>query len=140
MNQKININNLTPVIATISAGKTSFLNAVYNIKFLEVSRQIGTKFVNIIRYNPKLGKTPKLYHLIVKKNSRTKDYDFFKDTNSEVIGDEKIAKKNAEINAELKKRNFLFEDIFYMTEVGEVSLIKDEEYWNNYDLVDIPGL
>ena len=140
MNQKININNLTPVIATISAGKTSFLNAVYNIKFLEVSRQIGTKFVNIIRYNPKLGKTPKFYHLIVKKNSRTKDYDFYKDTNSEVIGDEKIAKKNAEINAELKKRNFLFEDIFYMTEVGEVSLIKDEEYLNNYDLVDIPGL
>ena len=56
------------------------------------------------------------------------------------MGDEEIAKKNAEINAELKKKNFLFEDIFYMTEVGEVSLIKDQEYLNNYDLVDIPGL
>ena len=27
-----------------------------------------------------------------------------------------------------------------MTEVGEVSLIKDEEYLKNYDLVDILGL
>ena len=43
MNEKLEIKNLTPVIATISAGKTSFLNAVYNIKFLEISIQIGTK-------------------------------------------------------------------------------------------------
>ena len=139
MNEKIEIKNLTPVIATISAGKTSFLNAVYNIKFLEVSRQIGTKFVNIIRYNPNVGKVPIFYHLILKK--KYNDYDFYKDKKTEVKGSENIAKKNAEINAELKqKKNFLFEDIFYMTEVGEVSLIKDKAYLENYDLVDIPGL
>ena len=102
MNEKLEIKNLTPVIATISAGKTSFLNAVYNIKFLEVSRQIGTKFVNIIRYNPKVGKIPLFYHLIVKKNY--KDYDFYKDKKTEVKGSENIAKKNAEINAELKQK------------------------------------
>ena len=139
MLEKIEINYLTPVIATISAGKTSFLNAVYNIKFLEVSRQIGTKFVNIIRYNPKVGKEPIFYHLIVKKNHY--DYTFYKETNTEVKGSENIAKKNAEINAELKtKKQFAFEDIFYMTEVGEVSLIKDEKYLEKYELVDIPGL
>ena len=140
MSQLIELRNLTPVISTISAGKTSLLNAIYNIKFLEVSNRIGTKFVNIIRYNPKVGKVPIFYHLFVKKNSRRGDYQFFMDINSIVEGSEKIAKKNAEINAKLKEKNVPFEDIFYMTEVGEVALIKDMEYLEKYDLVDIPGL
>ena len=140
MSEKIEVRNLTPVIATISAGKTSLLNAIFNIKFLEVSSHIGTKFVNIIRYNSKRGKVPIFYHLIVKKIGNSENYDFYKDNNSVVTGSENIAKKNAEINMKLKQKNAPFEEIFYMTEVGEVSLIKDEEYLKNYDLVDIPGL
>ena len=62
MNEKMEIRNLTPVIATISAGKTSLLNAIFNIKFLEVSSHIGTKFVYIIRYNSKVGQVLIFYH------------------------------------------------------------------------------
>ena len=140
MNEKIEIRNLTTVIATISAGKTSIPNAIFNIKFLEVSSHIGTKFVYIIRYNSKVGQVLIFYHLLVKKIGKSENNDFYKDNSSVIKGSENIAKKNAEINEKLKKKNAPFEEIFYMTEVGEVSLIKDEEYLKNYDLVDIPGL
>ena len=140
MSEIIEIRNLTPVIATISAGKSSFLNALFNIDFLQVTSAIGTKYVNIIRFNPNAGKTPKFYHLIVKKEKDGKDYQFFKDKDTEIEGKENIKKKIIEINKNLSKKDALFEDIFYMVELGEVNAIKDEEYLKNYDLVDIPGL
>ena len=139
MEEKIEIGNLVPVIATISAGKTSLLNAIFNIRFLEVKSGIGTKFVNIIKYNQNIT-IPRFYHLIVKKNDTEKNYEFFRDTKSIIIGDEKIKKANMEINKKLKETSMPFEEIFYMTEVGGVSLIQDKEYLKNYSLVDIPGL
>ena len=143
MTEKIEIRKLTPVIATISAGKTSLLNAIFNIKFLEVSSGIGTKFVNIIRYNPYVGECPIFYHLILKsigKDNKSQEYNFFKDKKSLVKGSENIKKANKEINTLYKQKEPPFEEIFYMTEVGKAALIKDEEYLKNYDLVDIPGL
>ena len=139
--QKIEIKNLSPMIAMISSGKTSILKVLYDIDFLEVSAGIGTKFVNIIRYNPKVGKEPKFYHLIVKKGKNGK-YEYFKDPNfKEVIGSEDIKKKNMELNELYKsKQNVPYEDLFYMVEVGHSNLIGDEEYLKNYDLVDIPGV
>ena len=68
MEEKVEIKNLCPMIAMISAGKTSLLRVIYDIDFLEVSAGIGTQFVNIIRYNPKLGDNAKFYHLKIKKN------------------------------------------------------------------------
>jgi len=64
---KVEIRNLSPMIAMISSGKTSILKVIYDIDFLETSPGIGTKFVTIIRYNPEVGKEPKFYPLIVKK-------------------------------------------------------------------------
>ena len=138
---KIEIKNLSPMIAMISSGKTSILKVLYDVDFLEVSAGIGTKFVNIIRYNPKVGKEPKFYHLIVKKGQNGK-YEYFKDPNfKEVIGSEDIKKKNMELNEQYKsKQNVPYEDLFYMVEVGHSNLIGDEEYLKNYDLVDIPGV
>ena len=40
--EKIEIRNIVPVIAKISAGKSKLLNVLYNIKFLECKAGIGT--------------------------------------------------------------------------------------------------
>ena len=138
---KVEIRNLCPMIAMISAGKTSILRVIYDIDFLEVSAGIGTKFVNIIRYNPEVGNNPKFYHLIVKKTGNGK-YEYYKDPNfPEVVGAEKIKAKNIEINSKYKEeKNIPYEELFYMIEVGNSDLIQDKEYLKNYDLVDIPGV
>ena len=138
---KVEIRNLCPMIAMISAGKTSILRVIYDIDFLEVSAGIGTKFVNIIRYNPEVGNNPKFYHLIVKKTGNGK-YEYYKDPNfPEVVGAEKIKAKNIEINSKYKEeKNIPYEELFYMIEVGNSNLIEDKEYLKNYDLVDIPGV
>ena len=138
--KEIKINNLCPMIATISAGKTSLLNVFYDIDFLESSAGVGTKLINIIRYNPEVGNKPKLYHLIVKKEPND-SYKFYKDTKEEeIIGKEEIKKKIKEINDKNKQQEPPIENIFYMIEVGECNLIEDKEYLNNYDLVDVPGV
>ena len=139
MTQKIEITNLTPIISTISSGKSSFLNIILNIDFLQVTSGIGTKNVNIIRYNPNVGNNPKFYHLFVKKEGNKEDYQFFKEIETEIEGKINIKNKIIEINENLKKKDSPFEDIFYMIEIGEAGTI-DEEYLKNYDLVDIPGL
>ena len=139
---KIEIKNLCPMIAMISSGKTSILKVIYDIDFLEVSSGIGTKFVNIIRYNPEVGENPKFYHLIVKKGGNGK-YEYFKDPDpkTEVIGAENIKRRNQELNEKYKnKENVPYEELFYMVEVGHTNLIGDKEYLKNYDLVDIPGV
>ena len=138
---KVEIRNLSPMIAMISSGKTSILKVIYDIDFLETSPGIGTKFVTIIRYNPEVGNEPKFYPLIVKIGGNGK-YEYYKGPKSdEVIGSEKIKKKNIELNEEYKnKKNVPYEELFYMVEVGHTNLIGDKEYLKNYDLVDIPGV
>jgi hypothetical protein len=137
--QRVEIKKLCPMIAVISAGKTSILKTIFDIDFLEVSSGVGTKFVNIIRYNKSVGKEPIFYHLKLEKTEN--GYEFYKDPNSVIIGKENIKKKNKEINELLKAKNQVsYQDLFYMVEIGQTNLIEDEEYLNNYDLVDIPGV
>ena len=140
MSEKIEIQKLTPVISTVSSGKSSFLNVICNFDILQVSPGIVTKYVNIIRYNPNVGNNPKFYHLIVKKEGDGKEYQFFKELRTVIEGRENIKKRINEINENLGKNEVPYEDIFYMIEVGELGIIKDEEYLKNYALVDIPGL
>ena len=67
---------LIPVVAMISAGKSKLLNVLYNINYLECKPGIGTKFVNILRYNPNI-KQPCFYHLKIEK--KDDNYIFYKD-------------------------------------------------------------
>jgi len=114
---------------------------IFDIDFLEATAGIGTKFVNIIRYNPEVGKNPKFYHLIL-KNIGNGDYEYYKDPNfKEVIGKDNIKQKNISLNEEFKnKEKVPYEELFYMIEVGSANFIEDKEYLKNYDLVDIPGV
>lgn len=137
---KIEVKNLCPLVAMISAGKTSILRVLFDVDFLEASAGIGTKFVNIIRYNPDVGKNPKFYHLKL-KDIGNGDYDYYKDPDfKEVIGKQEIKQSNEKINQELKNKTVPYEELFYMIEVGECGFIEDKEYLKNYDLVDIPGV
>ena len=89
--EPIKIRNSVPVAAMISAGKSHLLNVLYNIDFLECKAGIGTKFVNILRYNPEI-KEPRFFHLLFKKVGER--YIFYKDNSeSEVIGKQNLLKK-----------------------------------------------
>ena len=128
-----------PVAAMISAGKSKLLNVLYNINFLETKAGIGTKFVNILRYNPNITE-PKFYHLRIKKEGE--EYVFYKDNLSEdIIGEKNIIEENKNINRSLAEdSDFNYENIFYMTEINESPFIRDKEYLLTHDLCDIPGL
>ena len=130
---------IVPIAAVISAGKSLILNLVLNIKFLESKTDIGTKFVNILRYNPKIDK-PQFYHLKV-VNEKGK-YIFYKDPDFEPkIGEDNIIEENKKINFVLSKlKNISYDEIFYMTEINNIGFLKDEKYMLTHDLCDIPGL
>jgi len=137
--KNINTRKIVPIAAKISAGKSFLLNVIYNIDFFECKAGIGTKFVNIIRYNPDLEK-PCFYHLkAVKKKG---NYIFKKDPNYEVkFGKEEIIEENKNVNQILAASpGFDYQDIFYMTELNECEFIKDKNYLLTHDLCDIPGL
>ena len=130
---------LVPVAAMVSAGKSKLLNVLYNTNILYCHSGIGTKFVNILRYNPKI-KKPCFYHLKLEKQKDK--YIFYKDLTQDIYeGEESITEANKNINqclrAELETK---YEDLFYMTEINEVPFIKDKEYLLSHDLCDIPGL
>ena len=138
-NIKIEKRKIVPIAAMISAGKSKLLNVILNTKFLESKAGIGTKFVNLIRYNPKIDQ-PTFYHLILKKENE--EYIFYKDSSYEPkIGEEKILEENKNINSVLAAQPKVnYEEIFYMTEIKDAIFLKDKEYLLNHDLCDIPGL
>ena len=137
--EKIEQRKIVPVAAMISAGKSKLLNILYNINYLECTAGIGTKFVNLLRYNPKITE-PKMYHLKLEKKGD--DYIFNKDlTKEEYTGGDNIKEAIQNINEHLRAEPTVnYEDIFYMTEIGESPFIKDEKYLLTHDLCDIPGL
>ena len=136
--EKIKERNIVPIIAMISAGKSKFLNLISNINYLECKPGIGTKFVNLIRYNPNINE-PRFYHLKVIKNNN--QYPFFKDLSyKEIVGKENIIQANKDLNEQMRKEKVNYEDLFYMTEINETPIIKDINYLLTHDLCDLPGL
>ena len=135
----IQMRKIVPVAAMISAGKSQLLNTLYNIDFLECKAGIGTKFVNILRYNPSI-KEPIFFHLLVKKDGEK--YIFYKDNSQkEIVGSKRIMDENKRINEILSnEKNVNYENIFYMTEINESPFITDKDYLLTHDLCDIPGL
>ena len=136
--KEIRIKNICPVIGMISSGKSSILNSLLNIDFLEATPQVTTKIVTIIRYNKDAKENPKFYKLSLLKEEN-KGYKFYKDKDSEIIGSQKIKKEIKRLNKELNQKVPKYKDIFYMLELGEAKFI-EEKFLENYDLADIPGV
>jgi len=137
--EKIEERKIVPVAAMISAGKSKLLNVILNINFLESKSGIGTKFVNILRYNPNISQ-PRFYHLKLKKEKEK--YVFYKDNEYEIIqGENKIIEENININKELSEKEVIdYDNIFYITEINSIGFIQDPNYLLTHDLCDIPGL
>ena len=137
--EKIKMRKIIPVAAMVSAGKSRFLNTIYNINYLECKAGIGTKFINILRYNPKINE-PHFFHLKIKKQGEK--YEFYKDNlYPEVTGEAEIIEENKNVNSILaSEKNVKYENIFYMTEINDSPFIKDKEYLLSHDFCDIPGL
>lgn len=127
--KKITIRNLCPMLGVISSGKTSFLKVLFDIDFLTSSAGIGTKFVNIIRYNPRVGNKPIFYHLLLRKKENN-NYEFYKDKKTVIYGKHEIKEKNKELNDKFRNKEVPFKDLFYMVEVGDSNFI-NKEYLKN---------
>jgi len=139
MKGEIKIKNICPVIGMISSGKSSILNSLLNMEFLEVTPQVTTKIVTIIRYNKDVKDNPKFYKLRFLLQRQNNSYKFYKEEDSEIIGIEKIKQKIIDLNKELNQKEPKYEDIFYMLEIGESKFI-EEKFLQDYDLADIPGV
>ena len=138
MLSKIETRKIVPVVAKISAGKSKLLNVIYNINYLECKAGIGTKFINLLRYNPNI-KKPQFYHLNLLKEGE--NYFFLKDMNEFYEGEEEIIEANKKINEKLRnEKEIKYENIFYMLEINEAPFIEDKEYLLTHDLCDVPGL
>ena len=135
--EEIKIENICPVIGMISSGKSSILNALFNINLLEANSDVTTKIVTMIRYSKYIKNEPIFYKLSLEKDGNN-NYKFFKE-DIEIKGNEKIKQKIEELNKKLSQTIPKYEDIFYMLELGKVNSI-DKEFLEHYVLADIPGV
>ena len=125
------------VIGMISSGKSTFLNSLLGINYLETKIDITTKFICIIRYNNEINE-PKFCHLKIKEEEKGKYY-FIKD-GEESIGKDKIIEKISNIN--LKESSITqpqYDQLFYLLETN-ITNIENKDFLKKHDFYDIPGL
>ena len=127
------------VIGMISSGKSTFLNSIFGIDYLEANNDITTKFICAIRYNPEL-KEPIFYNLkLVLKPDKRDEYIFIKNGEN-FSGEKNIKKKIASINkGEHSFSEPKYETLFWMLEINKI-IIENEEFMKTHDFYDIPGL
>ena len=159
--QKIEERRGIIVIGMISSGKSTFLNSLLGITYLESKDDVTTKFVTIIRYNENL-KEPKFYHVKVIKeenlneneekskentiiinennNKEKENFYYFVKDGEESIGEKNIIKRIEEINQKEKGiQEPKYENLFYMLETN-INNIENKEFLKTHDFYDIPGL
>ena len=128
------------VIGMISSGKSTFLNSIFGIDYLEANNDITTKFICVIRYNPKL-KEPIFYNLklVPKTDKKNREYSYIKN-GDQYSGEINIKNKIASINnGEHSFSEPKYEDLFWMLEINKI-IIENEEFMKTHDFYDIPGL
>ena len=127
-----------PIIGMISSRKSTFLNSLLGIDVLETKDDVIKKFVCIIRHNSKL-KQPKFYHIKLEKKEDSEDYIFIKD-GEESEGKQNILKVISNINVdETKKAEPEYKNLFYVLETN-ITNLSNENFLNEFDFYDIPGL
>ena len=120
-----------PIIGTISAGKSTFLQGLLGTDLLEIGSTTTTKFICIIKNSNRT----KFYHVIPKREEEIK---LIKEGN-EIIEEEKIKEKIKEINDNLRNKHCTEDDIFYMLEIP-IKNIENKSLLEECYLMDIPGL
>ena len=120
-----------PIIGTISAGKSTFLQGFLGSNVFQTGPTVTTKFVCIIKNS----KESKFYHVIPNKKE---DIEFKRD-GEEIADEEKIKEKIKEINETLSKKEANEKEIFYMLEIPIKNISNDSLLEQCY-FMDIPGL
>ena len=130
------------VVGMISSGKSTFLNSLLGISYLEANDNITTKMVTIIRYNESLEK-PKFYHLKVIEDKDVEGGYLFEKDGEEAIGEKEIVERISKINKQEAKFSEngepQYDNLFYMLETN-IKSIENKEFLKTHDFYDIPGL
>ena len=131
-----------PIISTISAGKSSTLNYILNLKYnlLQIGENITTKFCLIIRDN-KNYKKGKIFNVTIEKRAEVEKFNFIK--KDEIKEDPKIflAKRNKYIeNLEIDKEKDA--GLYFVILEIDTGLFEGEfeKYSNLIEFIDLPGL
>ena len=120
-----------PIIGTISAGKSTFLDGLLGIDSLQTGVLTTTKFVCLIKNSPKIS----FYHVIPKRNNGI----VLEKEGQEINDKEEITEKIKQINQQFEEKPATSEEIFYMLETP-INNIKNENLLENCYFMDIPGL
>jgi len=141
----LDINRFTiAVMSTISAGKSSLLNYILNLKnILQIGEKITTKFCLIIRHN-KNYKNGKIFNVKIEKRAEINKYNFIKGDEIEEepkIFIEKRNKKIEMIQNESKDTYYDPELYFAILEI-DTGLFEGEfeKYSSLVEFIDLPGL
>ena len=132
-----------PIISTVSAGKSSFLNFLLNLENnkLQIGESITTKFCVIIRHK-KGEKKGKIYKVNVKKRADIDKYNLYK--GEEIKEDIKtyIENKNEEIKINQKENKEIKDLRYFVILEIDTGLFEgeDEKYSQLVEFIDIPGL
>ena len=127
------------VIGMISSGKSTFLNSIFGFNFLQANDNITTKFICIIRYNPKI-EEPNFYNLkLIPKKKNSEKYIFIR--NGEIYkGKDNIKNQIKSINEkEHKTSEPNYENLFWILEINKI-IFENKEFMETHDFYDIPGL
>ena len=133
-----------PMESTISAGKTSILNYILNLKnnLLQIGENITTKFCVIIRDN-KNYKKGKNFNVTVEKRAQINKYNFLKADEIKEDPKEFIIKRNYYIT-ELQKKEKEIKDpsLYFIILEIDTGLFEGEfeKYSYLVEFIDIPGL
>ena len=127
------------VIGMISSGKSTFLNSIFGFNFLQANDNITTKFICIIRYNPKI-KEPTFYNLKLIPKKKSSDKYIFIRNGEKYKGKEIIKNQIKSINEkEHKTSEPNYESLFWILEINKI-IFENKEFMETHDFYDIPGL
>ena len=131
------------VIGNISTGKSSFLNYLLGSDILQTGDGLKTRFIVIIRHTE--NDEPVLSHIIRKRNLYEDLYIKVEDKQGKIEykGKKEIIEKINSLNILLKKdedeRKLDYANHLYLLET-RIKNIHNQDFLNNFDLADIPGL
>ena len=133
-----------PIISTVSAGKSSTLNFLLNLKnnLLQIGESATTKFCVIIRHN-KNYKTGKIYNVTIERRAEINKYNFHRANEIKEDIKEFIKKRNDLIQFLQKDdRKITDPSLFFIIMEIDTGLFEGEmeQYSQIIEFIDIPGL
>ena len=135
------VRDCVPIIGSISSGKSTFLNSLISVKedLLEEGLQTTTKFICVIRHNKEIVE-PEFHKISIQKEDNKK---YYSKIGERIKGKNDIQKAIKSINLNIKnifnEKDIDISNLFYLLEIN-ISFAKETTFFENYDLIDIPGL